>query len=185
MARPATANTYNQAISGSVDAILTMMASARREAREQHADIKAHVDARLDGMSRELAAIRVQVQQAATIPAFRLGSSPGHRSEDGRVAKLVDRPKNLEILWREYVSGINGTKPASEYNDSDKRRNATKFCRRKKFWDIVSLWVRAHKTPEQAISKIYQVYHPVTSVSKILDKLAQDKKTGGHPQLLL
>ena len=176
-------NVYNHAVAGSMDAVLTMLSTIRAQSQEQHIDLRAHMDSRLDKMSRDLATMRVQLQQASTIPAFCLGSSPGHRSNDGRVAKLVDRPKSLEVLWLEYVSGVNGSKPAREYDDRDKSNNTTKYCRRKKLWDIVAAWVRAGKTPEQAIAKIYQVYHPVTSVSAILDKLAKDKKTGGHPQL--
>ena len=101
------------------------------------------------------------------------------------MAKLVDRPKTLEVVWCEYVSGVNGTKPAREYNDADRAKNSTKYCRRKVLWDIVSDWVRAEKTPEQAIGKMYQIYHPVVSVSRILDGLAKKKKLGGHPELCI
>ena len=41
------------------------------------------------------------------------------------VAKLVDRPKTLDVVWKEYVSGINATKPAIEYTHKDIMANAT------------------------------------------------------------
>ena len=176
-------NIYNSAVAGSMDAVLTMMASVRRQAQEQHADICLHLDARMDSIACEVAAIRQQVQHAVTIPAFQLASSPGNRSNDGQVAKLVDSPKTLKVVWQEYVSGINGTKAAHEYNNADSAKNSTKYSRRKNLWDLVSAWVRAGKTPEQAISKILKVYHPITLVTGILDKLAKDKKIGSHPQL--
>ena len=176
-------NIYNNAAAGLMDAVLTMLASIRTQTQQQNSDLRTHLDGRLDAIARDIAAIKLQVQHAATIPAFRLGSAPGRRSEEGQVAKLVDRPKTLEVIWREYVSGVNGTKPAREYNDADRAKNSTKFCRRKVLWDIVSDWVWAGKTPEQAMAVMYRLYHPVVSVSRILDGLAKKKKTGGHPEL--
>ena len=176
-------NMCNHAVAGSMDAVLTMLALMRRQDQEQHADMRCHLNSRLDGLARDIATIKRQVQEAATIPAFRLGSLPGRQGNDGQVAKLIDRPKSLKVVWREYVTGVNGTKAAREYNNADRAKNSTKYSRRKNLWDIVSQWVRAGKTPEQAISKIYQVYHPVVSVSRILDGLAKAKPTGGHPEL--
>ena len=178
-----TPNSYNQAVAGSMDAVLSLIASAKRQQQEQLGEFQTHLDGRLDRLEKDIHIIKTHVRQAASIPAFRLGSTQGHRSEDGRIAKLSNGPKTLEVLWREFVTGINGTKPASEYNHADIACNSTKYCRRKKFWDVVSLWLRAGKTAEQAIAKVYEVYHPVTSVTAILDKLAKDKKLGGHPQL--
>ena len=149
---------YNQAASGSMDAFLTMMASARRQNQEENLQTCNLVEAPFDCIQKDLSAIRIHVQAAATIPAFCLSSSVPRTDDSNVIAKLVDRPKTLDVVWKEYVSGINGTKPASEYTQEDIRANATKHCRRNAFWQVVSGWVRAGKTPEQAINKIYSVY---------------------------
>ena len=108
------------------------------------------------------------------------------RTDDSNViAILVDRPKTLDVVWKEYVSGINGTKPASEYTQEDIRANATKHCRRNAFWQVVSGWVRAGKTPEQAINKIYSVYGHKKLITEILKLMAHDKKQGGNSQLMI
>ena len=31
--------------------------------------------------------------------------------------------------------------PAQDYSHADVAKNSTKYCRRKKFWDVVSLWL--------------------------------------------
>lgn len=181
-----TQGTFNRAAAGSADAILTMLASIRRQNEEHHADIKSQIDARLDAVTKDVAAIKLQVSRAATIPAFRLGSSAAsHGGEGEKIAKLIDRPMSLEVLWKEYVSGVNGTKPAREYTAANIRANPTKHCRRNAFWQVVAAWVNAGKTPEQAIDKIYKVYTPLRTVTAILAAMAKDKKTGGNAQLII
>ena len=77
------ANVYNNAVAGSMDAVLTMMASIQTEAENQHADLRTHLDGRLDAIARDIATIKLQVHQAATIPAFCLGSLQGRCGGDG------------------------------------------------------------------------------------------------------
>jgi hypothetical protein len=43
--------------------------------------------------------------------------------------------------------------------------------------------VRAGFTAERACHKVYDVYGSNLSVTKIINAMIADKKTGGHPQL--
>ena len=98
-------------------------------------------------------------------------------------AKLSQCPKTLFDLWQEYQFGLSGCKPAKEFNLLERGKTKSVFCRRKVFWDVIVKLVNAGHTSEVAIDKVYGCYGRTTSVTKILLKMVQDRKTGGHPNL--
>ena len=100
-----------------------------------------------------------------------------------RNAQLSKCPKSLHDLWKEYVFGFSGNKPAKDF--TAKERGAVKhvYSKRNVFWTTVSELIRAGWTADRAIEKIYHVYGGRTSVTNILKILAKDKRAGGHPEL--
>lgn len=91
------------------------------------------------------------------------------------MVKLSKRPPNLYVLWREYEFGLkDGQKPARDYTSVERGANKVKYCRRKKFWDLVDLLIRRGSDSDTAISKIYAVYGENSTVTKVLNDLARD-----------
>ena len=57
------------------------------------------------------------------------------------------------------------------------------YSRRKVFWDVVQKMINAGYTSDLAVDKVYLVYGRSLAVTYILQKMAEDRKTGGHPEL--
>ena len=95
---------------------------------------------------------------------------------------LVKCPKTLNVLWQEYEFGINGRKSAKQYSSKERGANRFNYHRRKIFWDKVSEMIRAGYTSQMAIEKIYNTYRNM-SVTQIINRMRQDKRMGGHPEL--
>ena len=98
-------------------------------------------------------------------------------------AKLARNPKSLFILWQEFEYGIGGRKPAKAFTREERGAARFSYCRRNVFWQLVVLMVNRGHTANAAIDSIYQVYGLKESVTYILKKLVQDKKTH-HRQFL-
>ena len=57
------------------------------------------------------------------------------------------------------------------------------YYRRKVVWDTVALLIRAGYTAETAVQKIYDTYGQDQSVTKIIKRMLDDRRGGGHPNL--
>lgn len=130
-------------------------------------------------------------QESATTandgPALDLAAEPGVQGQGLRtpfgVARLVKCPRTLHLLWREYMFGFSGYKPAREWTQAERGKDRFNFYRRNVFWSKVVEMVRLGYTAERAIDKIYSVYGHKLSVTNILNRMIKDKKDGGHPGL--
>ncbi len=98
-------------------------------------------------------------------------------------ARLSRCPKTLFDLWHEYQFGLSGCKPAKEFTLIERGKAKSVFCCWKVFWGVVVKLVNAGHTSKVGINKVYACYRRNTSVTKILLKMVQDRKTGGHPNL--
>ena len=98
-------------------------------------------------------------------------------------AKLYRSPKTLFDLWHEYQFGLNGCNPAKEFALEERGKVKNVYCRRKVFWDVITLLVNVGHTSEVAIDKVYVCYGRGKSVTTILLNMVQDRKRGGHPNL--
>ena len=98
-------------------------------------------------------------------------------------AELTPCVRNLHDLWTEYMYGIGGLKPAKDFTSQERGRFKQKYCKRKAFWDVVSRHVAANVSAPVAIERIYACYGESLCVTKILDRMAKDRKNGGHPNL--
>ena len=99
------------------------------------------------------------------------------------LANLYRSPKSLFDLWQEYQFGLNGEKPAKDFNSQERGKNKSMYYRRKVFWDIIRNLGNAGFTSDVAIDKVYDVYGRGTSVTAILLMMVRDRKTGGNPNL--
>ena len=96
-------------------------------------------------------------------------------------ARLSRCPKTLFNLWHEFQCGLSGCKPVKEFSLAERGKSKSVYCRRKVFWDVTAKLVNAGHTSKVAIDKVYACYGRNTSVTKILLKMVQDRRTGEHP----
>ena len=75
------------------------------------------------------------------------------------------------------------SQPRSSVLLREREKSKSVYCRQKVFWDVIVKLVNAGYTSEVAIDKVYACYGRNTSVTKILLKMVQDRRTGGHPNL--
>ena len=106
-------------------------------------------------------------------------SNPSHstgEAEQNR-AKLVRNPKSLYILWNEYEFGIGGRRPAKSFSKEERGMDRYNYYKRNIFWSLVVEMVQRGRSANESIDKIYQVYGYKSSVTQIIKKLQEDKKT--------
>jgi hypothetical protein len=58
-----------------------------------------------------------------------------------------------------------------------------KYSRRKIVWECIHRLIRSNFTADTAIDKIYEVYGQNTSASTIINRMRDDEKRGGCPEL--
>ena len=83
---------------------------------------------------------------------------------------------NLYEMWKEYESGLNGVKPARDFTKEERGADATRYCRRKVFWDRVLELIGQGYSSHAAVALIYSTYGEGLSICKILKLLAAEKK---------
>ena len=101
----------------------------------------------------------------------------------GPPATLSKNPKTLHSLWREFEEGLGGRKAAKMFTARQRGQVKQMYYRRKVVWDTVALLVRAGYTAETAVDKIYDTYGQDQSVTKIIKRMLDDRRGGGHPNL--
>ena len=101
------------------------------------------------------------------------------------MAVLTKAPRTLFDVWAEYAFGIAGNKPAKDFTAHERGQNRFAYCRRKVFWDCVSLHIHAGYMAATAIDRILECYGQNQNVTAILNMMMKDKKRGGYPNLRL
>ena len=99
-------------------------------------------------------------------------------------AQLVRAPRDLDILWAEYMEGIGTNKAARSFTQAERGRVKHKFCRRKVFWGLIARFVNSGVNHQVAIDRVYAAYGQGLSVSAILRRLKADIRNGELPQSL-
>ena len=66
--------------------------------------------------------------------------------------------ERVQIEGRSGNTGLNGCKPAKEFTLEERGKVKSVYCRRKVFWDVITLLVNAGHTSEVAIDKVYANY---------------------------
>ena len=90
-------------------------------------------------------------------------------------------PRSLYDLWKEYVTGFSGNKPARDFNSSERGACRFVYAKRNHVWQLVVKLTRmGYISSDKAIDKIYDVYGHNTSVTNIIKGIVADKKNGGN-----
>ena len=100
-------------------------------------------------------------------------------------AQLVDHPKTLSILWREWMFGIGRNKPAVNFTPRERNndQNKNKYLKRKPFWLLLGRMVNADMHADAACERVFEVYTLVagaTNISAILEAVRKDKQDDVH-----
>jgi hypothetical protein len=72
----------------------------------------------------------------------------------------------LYDLWTEYIHGIGGRKPASQFSHGERAKVKHKYFRRNIVWKMVLKMVNSGLTSDAAIDRIYVVYGAQMSTTK-------------------
>jgi hypothetical protein len=154
-------------------------------------NLNLDVNKKLNIINNNLQRISIQPPRMATPQQRIINNAEATRAAEEAelrrrpIAVLSSHPRNLYDLWTEYSFGIGGRKAAKDFTAEERGLNKFKYCRRKNFWDIISLHVRAGFEARTAIDRVYECYGKQLSVYTILDLIRKDKQTGGHPNLRL
>ena len=116
--------------------------------------------------------------------AFDMGRQPQDNENGHPPADLSSCPRTLYDLWLEYEQGLGGRKAARLFTAQERGRVKHKYTRRKHVWDLIKLLIRSGLTYQTACDRIYAVYGHTTTVTSIINRLHNDKRSGNlHPDL--
>jgi hypothetical protein len=179
---------------GGVQVQLTAMHSLATQIRRDIHDVKlAQVTDRACTkayLKKNFAVLNSNVRRIAIAPAHVVQRGRVVGGNDDVLARLQNAaspsetsslspiPRNLHILWTEYITGIGGRKPAMEFSQYERGRVKHKYCRRNVVWTMVDNLVRSGLTCEVAIDRIYGIYGSQTCVTKIINAIKKDIEKG-------
>ena len=108
--------------------------------------------------------------------------------EEAAPATLAPMPRHLIVLWREFDIGLDGRKAARRFTINDKNRSQTTrqtYYRRNVIWQLMKRQIASGLSISQAAAEIRAIYGATTSITKISERIAKDRKTycGYHPSL--
>jgi hypothetical protein len=129
----------------------------------------------LPEQQEEVAARMMEVEQAP----------PPANHPQAPIAKLSRCPRTLHDLWREFEFGFAGYKAAKDFTDKERGADKCKYYRRNVFWRKVQELILAGHSADEACDMIYRAYGQSASVTAVIKGMIRDKKTGGHPSLVI
>ena len=165
--------------------------------RREFADLREEVNRGAHSNRAAFGRLSRSLNRVATSPALRLirataravaVDDPGEDSEEAPVAQravLLARPKTLHLLWKEYMFGGPGRKPAKDFTPRERGAVKHMYCFRKPFWDKCLELVNSGCTATEACDRIYEAYGPRLPVSMILRKMRAHKRSGDWPGLVM
>ena len=122
--------------------------------------------------------VRGERQRPAVVVDDRTGPDGNIVCVDN-TAQLLNKPKTLSILWREYMFGVGRNKPAKDFTSQERNteKNKNVYTRRKPFWLLVGRMTNAGWNDQVACEVIQETYTIVTgksSMTAILDGIRKD-----------
>ena len=122
--------------------------------------------------------VRGERQRPAVVVDDRTGPD-GNFVRVDNTAQLLNKPKTLSILWREYMFGVGRNKPAKNFTSQERNteKNKNVYTRRKPFWLLVGRMTNAGWNDQVACEVIQETYTIVTgksSMTAILDGIRKD-----------
>jgi hypothetical protein len=177
---------------GMIQAIHSQILASRHESRmsaiqtqQQLASFMTEIKTCIvESIEKQTRLINQNIRRIGIQPTCHIDAAPRQNENDvvvhrTRPAILSHKPPNLYVLWQEYVQEIGDNKAAKDFTGIERGRNKHKYHRRKVFWDqvlkMVNLQIAA--TAELAIDAIYGKYGKHQTVTKILNKMREDRGT--------
>ena len=199
------------------EAVQTMMVRSSRaeiEGNQRHAatqqqlhEMRNHFDRQFKTLNNNIrgfggtiegAFVRQRTQQMPGVGQIRVqtlndGLHNNLLEDVVRPANLSHLVPSLEMMWKEYKSGLDGNKPAEQF--STKERNVTKkmavmYGRRNHIWQCIQRLVNAGWSSQVAISRYTMCTAPRPNPTKIINGMIADKtkykdQGGFHPEFAL
>ena len=103
-----------------------------------------------------------------------------------RPARLSKRIRTLNLLWDEWLVGLDGNKPALDFTTQERGKVKHMYSKRMHVWKCITLQVHGGLTAEIAIDRIYACFGANLSVTKIIQAFQAAQKCygpNGHPNL--
>ena len=122
--------------------------------------------------------VRGERQRPAVVVDDRTGPD-GNIVRVDNTAQLLNKPKTLSILWKEWMFGVGRNKPAKDFTSQERNteKNKNVYTRRKPFWLLVGRMTNAGWNDQVACEVIQETYTIVTgksSMTAILDGIRKD-----------
>ena len=152
--------------------------------------IRSHFDSRFDQQQRNINRMNPLYRKRSAAeqdrhPAFdELGNFNAAPLQ--RPARLAKRIRSLNLLWDEWLVGLDGHKPAMDFTSSERGKVKFVYSKRLHVWKCVSRHVNAGHTAEIAIDRIYSCFGASLSVTKVIQAFQAALKFYGplgHPNL--
>lgn len=169
---------------------IRLLASQVLHLRRENADQRAELDRRDRRIMSMLTRMNNNITRLANAPTRRVvavdgGQAPTVPGEQPTVlvSSLCKNPGSLHDLWVEYEFGTAGKKAAKDFSTSERGQAKSKYSFRKTFWDKVAEMIRSGMSANVAIDRIYRAYGASSSISHIIRRMKDDKRTGWPPIL--
>ena len=184
-----------------MNAQMMAMHSLSTQIRREVHEIKLSQAADRTWMQRNFGIVNTNMRRIGASAAMRVGRTPagvavavgGAGGDDENMLAVVAGlqnlartaasslspcPRTLYDLWTEFMLGLGGRKPASQFTQVERGRVKHKYFRRNVIWKMVQRLVRMGLTSDSAIDRIYTVYGAQMSVTRIINGVIEDKKRG-------
>tara|TARA_B110001450_G_C17555263_1_gene454402 strand:- start:222 stop:593 length:372 start_codon:yes stop_codon:yes gene_type:complete len=102
-----------------------------------------------------------QCQRSAAAAAVNNTTGPdGNIASIDTTAKLVEHPKTLSILWKEYMVDIGQNRPVILFTPQERnnKHNKNQYLHRKPFWLLLGRMVNAGLDADAACERVFEVY---------------------------
>ena len=135
--------------------------------------MRHHFDCRFDKQQRNINRMNPLYRKRSQAEQDRGAAfnANGGYNGDGvlqRPAKLTKRIRSLNLLWDEWLVGLDGNKPAMEFTSQERGKVKFVYSKRMHVWRCVTRLVNAGITAEVAIDHIYACFRANMSVTKII-----------------
>ena len=157
--------------------------------RQANVEMKTEIRKSEERLSSAIREVNRNVFRIALQPGTRRSSNDGGNlapnQENNIPATLSRSPRDLFVLWQEYMFGIAGRKPAKQFSAKERGRCKYTYNCRKIAWEKIAELVRAGLTVQVAIDRIYDVYGRRDSLTRTLLKMRHDRRVGWPDDLIL
>jgi len=160
--------------------------------RTENREVKLEIRRLKQRLGMQLRRMNSRISRIALHPVVRnrganndAGAARGGNNNEDPPATLVPSPKNISVLWQEFMFGIAGRKPARTFSARERGQCKCTYNLRKLAWTKISELIRAGHTAQTAIDLIYDVYGRASGLSAILVRMRHDRRNGWPNELVV